>query len=190
MIKAAAFTSANQIRWRRGDLDFEMFEIESIVSNDSPPDDRYFVGCLAWTELSNAGPDLTLVVRSRHEFRYAVPAPHESTALSGFAIDSHYRVISNWEPFARAACTPSLQERLLRIANEGICVHVALADGRAWVGVEVENDAWFRGYPTWFSRLPETLDNDHVALLARQIAVVEELGIELANAHATASRET
>ena len=55
MIKNAAFTSANQIRWRSGDLDFEMFEIESIVLNDSPPNDRYFVGFLAWTDLTSAG---------------------------------------------------------------------------------------------------------------------------------------
>lgn len=174
--------SANQVCWRAGDLDLEMFEMESVVTSDSPGRDRYFIGLLAWTERPDVGDDLYAVVRSRREFPDSATARGEKDAFDGFAVDSDYRVISNFEPFARAVCTPRLQDVLLQLAAEGRVVHAAVAGRRVWVGIEAENEAWFRRYPQWTLTLLNALDTAHVADLERQIEIVETLATELARA--------
>ncbi len=186
LVRAAPFTSGNQIRWRSGDLSFELFEVESIVtgstSQDQSTTERYFVGLLAWADLPPRDNDFQLIVRSRHEFPNQVAGPGEGTALDGFAVNDHYRVVSNWEPFARAVCTPQLQERLLGLARERTWVHAAVADGRVWVGIEVDKNPWFLGYPTFAFRLLGALDDAHAGELDRQLAIVEDLATELARA--------
>ena len=185
LVRDAPFTSGNQIRWRTGDLAFEMFELESIVTSsgqDFSTTSRYFVGMLAWADLPTRDDDFHVFVRSRHEFPNQVAGPGESAALDGLAVNAHYRVVSNWEPFARAVCTPQVQERLLQLAREGVSVHASVADGRVWVGIEQDRDTWFLGYPTLGFRLLRALGNEHVAALALHLTVVEDLATALAQA--------
>lgn len=185
LVRDAPFTSGNQIRWRTGDLAFEMFELESIVTGsgqDFSTTQRYFVGLLAWADQPTRDDDFHVLVRSRHEFTNQVAGPGESAALDGLAVNEHYRVVSNWEPFGRAVCTPQVQERLLQLAREGVWVHASVADGRVWVGIEQDRDTWFLGYPTFGFRLLRALDNGHVAALERHLTIVDGLATALAHA--------
>lgn len=176
------FKSANQICWRAGGLDMEIFDIECVETSDSPGRDRYFLGLLARASLPELDDDLHVVVRSRVEFSGSVPIRGEHGALDGFAVDGEYRVISNFAPFAHAVCTPRLQQDLQRVAAEGRCVHVAIANRAVWVGIEVDTDSWFRRYPLWTSTLLRDLDNAHASDLQRQIEIVESLASEAARA--------
>ena len=185
LVRDAPFTSGNQIRWRTGDLALEMCELESIVTSsgqDFSTTSRYFVGMLAWADLPTRDDDFRVLVRSRHEFANQVAGPGESAALDGFALNEHYRVVSNWEPFARAVCTPQVQERLLQLAREGVWVHASVADGRVWVGIEQDRDTWFLGYPTLGFRLLGALDNGHVAALEQHLTIVDDVATALAHA--------
>ncbi len=183
LVRDAPFTSGNQIRWRTGDLAFEMFELESVVTNsgqDFSTTSRYFVGLLAWADLPTRDDDFHVLVRSRHEFANQVAGPGESAALDGFAVNEHYRVVSNWEPFARAVCTPEVQERLLQLAREGVWVHASVADGRVWVGIEADQATWFLGYPTFGFRLLGALDNAHAVELEQRLTIVDDVATALA----------
>lgn len=177
------FKSANQICWRAGDLELEMFEVDALeTSSDSPGYDRHFLGMLAWTDVPEVGDDLYVVIRSRHEFANSLPIRGESSTLDGFAVDPDYRVISNFAPFAQAICTARLQDSLRQLAAEGRYVHVAVANRAVWVGIEVPSDAWFRRYPQWTFTLLRVLDNAHAADLERQLDIVETLATEAARA--------
>ncbi|MEP7119267.1 MAG: hypothetical protein ABI880_16895 [Acidobacteriota bacterium] len=185
LVRDAPFPSGNQIRWRAGDLAFEMFELESVVTSsgqDFSNTDRYFAGQMAWADLPERDDDFHVLVRSRHEFAHQVAGPGESAALDGFVVDEHYRVVSNWEPFARAVCTPQVQEHLLLLARQGLWVHASVADGRVWVGIETDQGTWFLGYPTFGFKLLRALDNAHLAALEQHLTIVEDVATALAAA--------
>ncbi len=184
LVRDAPFTSGNQIRWCTSNLALEMFEVESIVrsSGEVSTTDRYFVGLLAWADLPTHEEDFYVLVRSRHEFAHQVAGPREGTALDGFAVTDHYHVASNWEPYARAVCTPEVQEHLLRLALEGIWVQASVADGRVWVGIEADKDTWFMRYPAWGYFLLRALDDGHAAALEQHLTIVDDVATALARA--------
>lgn len=184
MVTWAPFESANHIRWQAGPLTLELFAVEAVLTSDSPGFDRHFRGLLAWAEVARDD-DMYVVFRARQTFPNTVAAPHEQTALEGFRVDRAFRVISNWEPFARSVCTPALQAVLLAAADEGHCLHAAIASGRVWVGLESERHTWFHDYPASALRLLDALDDAHVARLAATLDLIDRV----ASALATAARD-
>ena len=179
--RAASMTTGNQLRWRAQDLDLECYAIHCVERGDGPGVDRYFIGLLARTAVAGFIDDFHVVAKSRRRFPDQVPAPHEDTAIAGFDLDADYRVISNWEPFARAVLTPDVQRALRAVAADGPVTHVSVANGAVWIGVEDERP-WFADFPQFSFGFIDALDDAHVAALGERLDRIDRLAAIVAAA--------
>lgn len=177
----ALMTSGNHLRWTAHDLALEGYAIQCVVRDDSASVDRLFVGLLARAPLPALDHDFHVVVKSRRLFDQQVPAPHEDSAIGGFDLDPDYRVITNWEPFARAVLTPDVQRALRAVAADDPVTHVSVANGAIWVGVEDERH-WFGDFPTFSFTFIDALTDAHVATLAARLDRIDALADVLARA--------
>lgn len=177
----ALMTSGNRLQWSTGDLALECYAIQCVTRDDSASVDRHFVGLLARAPLPEVDHDFHVVVKSRRQFDQQVPAPAESAAITGFDLDPDYRVITNWEPFARAVLTPEVQRALRAAAADDPVTHVSVAHGAVWVGVEDERH-WFGDFPTFSFTFIETLTDQHLAALAARLDRIDALADGMARA--------
>ncbi|MFN7976690.1 MAG: hypothetical protein U0P30_01050 [Vicinamibacterales bacterium] len=177
----ALMTSGNRLQWSTDDLALECYAIHCVTRDDSASVDRHFVGLLARAPLRELDHDFHVVVKSRRQFDQQVPAPAESAAITDFDLDPDYRVITNWEPFARAVLTSDVQRALRAVAADDPVTHVSVAHGAVWVGVEDERH-WFVDFPRFSFTFIDSLNDAHLAALAARLDRIDALAGLLARA--------